>query len=198
MPSLLTIPTEIRLKILDYAISDLAINESLIRRIDAANEDDWNYLMNPNVNVHLICRQIRSECNSPQVRKPILQGHEPRAYTGFWRCYYLRLKERSGLYMEPRKQYRVTKKILAQISMLRVVETIKAGMKLAFDWIVRDHKRQLLVDEMSNCVGALLSPAIHTIEVEVDIGEQAEITPITTTVSVTEITVEQYTRMRTH
>ena len=100
--------------------------------------------------------------------------------------------------MEPRKQYRVTKKILAQISMFRVVETIKAGMKPAFDWIVRDHKRQLLVDEMSNCVGALLSPAIHTIEVEVDIGEQAEITPITTTVSVTEITVEQYTRMRTH
>lgn len=88
MPNLLTIPTEIRLKILDYAISDLSGSESLIKRVDISWEvseeyydlfvrklrrgKDQRYLKNPNVNVPLVCRQIRMECNSPQVRKPTL------------------------------------------------------------------------------------------------------------------------------
>ena len=125
MPCLLTIPTEIRLKILDYAISDLSGSESLIKRVDIPWEvseeycdrfvrklrrgNDQRYLKNPNVNVPLVCRQIRMECNSPQVRKPTLDVEDAyiQGYTSNWPVLY---------YWKDLK----IAKMMAQISTLRM------------------------------------------------------------------------------
>ena len=68
MPTLLTIPTEIRLRILNHAISDLKGSGCSISANGLSG-----VLKNPNVNVHLICRQIRHDCMSPQVRRPRLE-----------------------------------------------------------------------------------------------------------------------------
>ena len=105
MPKLLTIPLETRVKIINYAISDLYVSTSFLKRVDMEYGtssgtpdssiwkgddwlDDWTYLKNPNVNIPLICRQLRDECNSPHVRKPTLanrngfiHNHE---YDAFW------------------------------------------------------------------------------------------------------------------
>ena len=70
MPTLLTIPTETRLKILNHAISDLRGSGCTISANGLSG-----VLNNPNVNIHLICRQIRYECISPQVRTPMLEVH---------------------------------------------------------------------------------------------------------------------------
>ena len=134
MADILTIPTEIRLKILNYAISDLSGSESLIKRVDIPWEvseeyydlfvrklrrgTDQRYLKNPNVNVPLVCRQIRMECNSPQVRKPTLdvEDGDIKGHASNWPVLY----DWDGLDIA---------KMMAQLSTLRMCYLLGAEVK---------------------------------------------------------------------
>ena len=134
MPELLTIPTEIRFKILDYAISDLSGSESLIKRVNIPWEvseeyydlfvrklrrgKDQRYLKNPNVNVPLVCRQIRMECNSPRVRKPTLDVED--GYVKGSASYWPVLYDWNGLAIA---------KMMAQLSTLRMCYLLGGEVK---------------------------------------------------------------------
>ena len=79
MPNLLTIPTEIRLKILDYAISDVTVQELTPARYSArwVLHTCWvlQRFNNPNLPIGNVCRQIRNESRSQRVSKPTLTIH---------------------------------------------------------------------------------------------------------------------------
>ena len=72
MPNLLTIPTEIRIKILDYAISDITVQELT----PAAHSNSWilGRFKNPNFNIGFVCRQLHDESKSQsqRIEKPVL------------------------------------------------------------------------------------------------------------------------------
>ena len=112
MSKLLTIPLETRVRIINYAVSDLYVSTWWIKRVDmdygtsAGNPDSsvwkgddwlggWTYLKNPNVNIPLICRQVRDECKPPHVRKPTLANRNDFIHNyewdDFW--YFLRQEE---------------------------------------------------------------------------------------------------------
>ena len=182
MPNLLTIPIEIRLKILDYAISDLVIKESFIRRIDSTREDDWNYLVNPNVDVHLICRQIRNECDSPQVRKPVLQDEKPRPFTepGLLSFFHFRLM--FGLYTTRQDRLRGIGKMMAQISMLKIGGNDGHSYGTAHARPGSEGNRQTLVQALKDDIRTRLPLDNYEVEVAIEQDEQANSTLITTTV----------------
>ena len=129
MPNLLTIPTEIRLKILDYAISDLSATGCFIDSVDAKVGDwrfdrrisdyrQWTFFKNPNVNIALICNQIRNECNSSHVRKPTLEA--PSGYGNDSHCFWhiLQCWEWEDLHVH---------KMMSQISSLKMCDEMPEG-----------------------------------------------------------------------
>ena len=70
MPNLLTIPTEIRIKILDYTVSDVIVQELT----PTAHSNSWvlGRFNNPNLAIGSVCTQLRNESKSQRVLKPIL------------------------------------------------------------------------------------------------------------------------------
>lgn len=70
MSNFLTIPTEIRIKILDCAISDVTVQELT----PAAHSNSWvlGRFNNPNLAMGMVCRQLHTESMSQRGPKPIM------------------------------------------------------------------------------------------------------------------------------
>ena len=179
MPTLLTIPTETRLKILNHAISDLRGSGCTISANGLSG-----VLNNPNVNIHLICRQIRFECISSQARKPRLEVHDEGHLDG-WR--FLEFRTTDGRWFRRRDCFN---KMMAQISALVFVYDGEyfyrewAGGSLNIEqWNFYDHIAVYLRNNI-RC-RHLGYGNKHEVGIGIERDEKAKSTIITTTVTLT-------------
>ena len=85
--------------------------------------------------------------------------------------------------MSRQEQLSTVNRTMMQISMLRTVENMRAGMVRADDHNARERLRQTLVGYTLDDVRSLFPVDDYELEVEVELKEQDELALVTTTIT---------------